>query len=296
MQNTYITKRLTLTELDVVDDVFITKLVNTPEWIQFIGDRNIKTKVDARLFIQKIRDNPKANYWVVKLPGQISIGIITFIKRDYLEHYDIGFAFLSGYAKKGYAYEATLTVLNDVIQDPHHKHILATTVKENKYSIKLLEKLGLRCVNELEHGIDLLWVYSASVDKLLINQVTRDFFDLFTNARQEKPALDKIHSLCLSETIVIKKNTDKEEIFTIDTFLEPRKRILSDGTLKEFEENELTEETVVIGNLAQRFSRYEKKGFLNGNYFEGNGHKLFQYIRTSNGWKINSVIWEDENS
>ena len=91
MQNSYTTKRLSLDELSLTDDEFIVNLVNTPEWIRFIGDRNIKSTGDAKIFIQKIRDNPKANYWVVKLPGKIRIGIITFIKREYLEYFDIGF-------------------------------------------------------------------------------------------------------------------------------------------------------------------------------------------------------------
>ncbi|MEK6783305.1 MAG: GNAT family N-acetyltransferase [Bacteroidota bacterium] len=100
MQNNYLTNRLLLTELNPDDQEIILELLNTPEWIKFIGDRNVKTKEDAREYIQKIIDNPKANYWVVRLRHlQVPIGIITFIKRDYLEHYDIGFAFFSKYAK-----------------------------------------------------------------------------------------------------------------------------------------------------------------------------------------------------
>src|ERR1700712_4843826 len=96
MQNNYYTKRLILNELSLNDKAFITELLNTPEWIKFIGDRNIRTKENAREYIQKIMVNPNIKYWVVKLQDEkTSIGIITFIKRDYLEYNDIGFAFLS---------------------------------------------------------------------------------------------------------------------------------------------------------------------------------------------------------
>jgi RimJ/RimL family protein N-acetyltransferase len=295
MKNNYLTARLILNELSLNDEAFILDLVNTAEWIKFIGDRNVKTQEDARIYIQKIIDDPTVHYWVVKLQEQnIPIGVITFIKRAYLEHYDIGFAFLSKFAGKGYAYEAATEVLNDILNHPHHTHILATTVKENINSIKLLERLGLRSENEIKNGNDLLLVYSITADKLFLNQLTNDFFSLFTNAKQRKPALENIHTMCLPETLIIKKSNDKEEIFNIETFITPRKKILSDGTLTEFEEYETFEDTRVVGNIAQRFSKYQKKGYLNGKYFEGKGHKLFQYIKTSKGWKIVSINWEDE--
>ena len=90
-----------------------------------------------------------------------------------------------------------------------------------------------------------------------------------------------------------KKTGLAEEVYTLQTFIEPRKKLLSDGTLTEFEEMETAEETKVIGNIAQRSSTYKKSGYLNRKYFKGNGNKFFQFIKTADGWKINSLIWED---
>lgn len=173
MQKNYLTDRLLLTELALQDNEFLFELVNTPEWISFIGDRNIRTVDDASMHIQKIMDNPNANYWVVSLQDQqIPIGIITFIKRDYLEHYDIGFAFFSRYANKGYAYEATTIVLRDVVKNPSYTHILATTVNENASSIKLLKKLGLRFEREIKVENELLLLYSGTVEKLFLTPIS----------------------------------------------------------------------------------------------------------------------------
>jgi RimJ/RimL family protein N-acetyltransferase len=142
MEIKYKTERLFLSELCSTDSEFINELVNTQEWIKFIGDRNVRTKEDANNYIQGIIDNPNSNYWVVKLKSDnLSIGIITFMKRDNLEHHDIGFAFLPKYTKNGYAFEATVTVLNDVINKKNHRQVLATTIKENINSIKLLKKI-----------------------------------------------------------------------------------------------------------------------------------------------------------
>jgi len=67
MQYNLTTKRLSLNSLTLNDAEFIFELVNTPEWKQFIGDRNIKTITDANEYIHKLMFNPAVNYWVVKL-------------------------------------------------------------------------------------------------------------------------------------------------------------------------------------------------------------------------------------
>ncbi len=167
MQDSYSTSRLLLNKLALTDIELIFELVNTPGWIKFIGDRNIKSKEDAEAYIQKLVNNPAINYWVVKIRDQhISIGIVTFIKRDYLNHHDIGFAFLPGYARQGYAYEASAVVLNDLMKDPAHAQILATTMKENSNSIRLLEKLGFRFNNEIKMEDEVLLVYAVMTDQL----------------------------------------------------------------------------------------------------------------------------------
>lgn len=143
MKNYFVSDRLSLSPLSIADDGFILELLNTPGWLKFIGDRNVQTLEQARDYISKISKSPTVKYWVTRLRHSgTSIGIITFIKRDYLEHKDIGFAFLPNYAKKGYALEATTAVLNDLSANPEIKSILATTVKDNFDSISLLDKMG----------------------------------------------------------------------------------------------------------------------------------------------------------
>ena len=295
MQTSYSTQRLSLTTLTTDDADFIMELVNTPEWIKFIGERNIKSNEDSIAYLQKIIDNPNVNYWIVNLQQQnIPIGIITFIKRDYLNHHDIGFAFLSKYTRQGYAYEATKIVLADVINNSVHSNILATTIKENYNSIQLLEKLGFNCSHEIEQGGEKLLVYEYGADKLIIDRITKSFFSIFTNTNNQQPDWSLIHQLCIPETLIIKKTEDAESVYSLSSFIEPRKKILSDGTLIEFQEEEISSETKITGNIAQRYSKYKKTGTLNGKNFQEYGNKLFQFIKTKTGWKINSLIWEDD--
>lgn len=170
MQQYYTTQRLRLGWLDVADTDFIKELVNTPGWLQFIGDRNIHTQEEALAYVHRILNAPTVTYWVVRLREESTpVGIITFIKREYLQHYDIGFAFLPAYEGKGYAYEAVSVVLKDLAADPQHDHILATTIKENTRSVKLLEKLGLKFERVIEEGNETLMLYGAPSSQLKLD-------------------------------------------------------------------------------------------------------------------------------
>ena len=163
MQPDYKTARLLLRVIKTDDAAFIFELLNTAGWIKFIGDRNIKTSEDADDYIQKIISNPNISYRVVTLlDNQTTIGLVTFIKRDYLNHPDIGFAFLPSYNKQGYAFEATKEVLNDLLNQPEHSTILATTIPENSSSIQLLKKLGFVFSKQITHEGELLQVFSIN--------------------------------------------------------------------------------------------------------------------------------------
>jgi RimJ/RimL family protein N-acetyltransferase len=74
--------------------------------------------------------------------------LISFLKRDYLEFFDLGFAFLPEYARQGYAYEASEAVLHRMMQDPKHHTVQATTLPSNQASINLLGKLGFQFQEE----------------------------------------------------------------------------------------------------------------------------------------------------
>ena len=58
------------------------------------------------------------------------------------------------------------------------------------------------------------------------------------------------------------------------------------GTLTRFHEAETSESTVVFGNVAHRFSVYEKSGTSSGEPIEAKGMVATQFISTPSGWKI----------
>ncbi|MGX7666367.1 GNAT family N-acetyltransferase [Flavobacterium pedocola] len=126
----------------VQDDAdFIYNLLNTEGWKRFIGDRSIHSIEDAHLYIDKINAAENIEYFVIA-ESNAKMGLFTIIKRDFLDHPDIGFAFLPEFEGKGYAYEAAKAFM-DILTKKHSK-LSAITNLDNYSSIKLLEKLGFK--------------------------------------------------------------------------------------------------------------------------------------------------------
>ncbi|WP_299782180.1 GNAT family N-acetyltransferase [uncultured Formosa sp.] len=143
------TERLVLEELNMSDAPFILELMNTPHWLEHIGDRNIKTLDDAENAIRNphlksYRENGFGFYkLLLKSENLIPIGVCGLIKRPELDGVDIGFAFLPAYERKGFGYESAVEIIKLAKTKFNLKEIIAIVSPENSNSIKLLEKLGL---------------------------------------------------------------------------------------------------------------------------------------------------------
>ena len=142
------TKRLVLSEFFLDDAPFILEMLNDPAWLQFIGDRGVKTLEDAQDYIvnklQKGFKEQGFGMMIVKLKNdETPIGTCGLLKREYLDDMDIGFAFLPNFRGKGYAFEAVSATMSYGKENLGIKHILAFTDADNSASIQLIEKLGL---------------------------------------------------------------------------------------------------------------------------------------------------------
>jgi RimJ/RimL family protein N-acetyltransferase len=143
------TDRLVLRRLSIEDAVFVFELVNEPAFIQFIGDKGVRTLDDARDYILKGPVDSYERYgfglYLCELKDtRASIGICGLIKRDCLDDVDIGFAFLPEFWGRGYCYEAASAVLATGKREFGLDRIVAVTSPDNERSIKVLEKLGMR--------------------------------------------------------------------------------------------------------------------------------------------------------
>nr|WP_299386235.1 GNAT family N-acetyltransferase [Allomuricauda sp.] len=143
------TERLIVRQVGTNDASFLLELLNTPTWLEFIGDRGVNCLSTASKYVE---ENIKSSYiqngfgmYLVQLKDSFEpIGLCGFVKRDYLRHPDIGFALLPKFEGKGYAFEASKAVLNHGRTQLGMQEILAITTAMNLKSQKLLEKLGLQ--------------------------------------------------------------------------------------------------------------------------------------------------------
>lgn len=145
------TDRLILRELDSAADAeFILELLNTPKFIKHIGDRGVRSAEQAREFIDdryraSYREHGYGLYAVDQRSGGSAVGICGFVKRDYLEHADIGFAFLPEFERRGYGFESASAILEYGRDRLDFKRVFAITSQDNDVSGKLLTKLGFSC-------------------------------------------------------------------------------------------------------------------------------------------------------
>ena len=143
------TDRLIIQPTSEEDAKFIFELTNTPKWIKYIGDRNIKSVENAKDYINaKILPQLKrlgySNYTVLRKSDNTKIGTCGLYDRDGIEGIDIGFAFLPDYERMGYAFESANELINVAFNEFGITEINAITTKEKISSQKLLDKLGLK--------------------------------------------------------------------------------------------------------------------------------------------------------
>lgn len=143
------TNRLIISKLTLEDASFILELTNTPHFIKYVGNKNLKTLEDAKNYLKegtlKSYKNFGFGFYKLQLKQEQNktIGTCGLVKREQLDHVDIGFAMLPGFEGKGFGLEASKEILKLAKNTFKLTRILAMTLPTNLNSIKLLEKLGL---------------------------------------------------------------------------------------------------------------------------------------------------------
>ena len=136
-------------------------------------------------------------------------------------------------------------------------------------------------------------VPSADV-RAQLKTVTDEFFRAVSFDSGQMPAYARIRDLFIDDGRLIRGSSDVPEISSVDEFIAARQNMFDSGALTSFAEVEIVETTEVFGNVAHRFSTYEKHGTIQGEAIEGSGLISTQFIRTPTGWRISSMAWDDE--
>ncbi|HEV2353141.1 MAG TPA: GNAT family N-acetyltransferase, partial [Puia sp.] len=132
---------------------FILSLLNSPGWLRYIGERNVKTPEAARAYLENgplrsYRENGFGLMIAVQQSDRRPVGMCGLLRRSDLPYPDLGFALLPEFTGMGYGTEMAEAVLDDGRTRLGFQTVLAITMPENNHSIRLLGKIGFRF---LEH-------------------------------------------------------------------------------------------------------------------------------------------------
>ncbi|MES2589048.1 MAG: GNAT family N-acetyltransferase [Bacteroidota bacterium] len=157
-------KNLNLREFTLADTAFIVELLKSESWLEFIGDRNVKNEQDAENYLlngplKSYAENGFGLALVETKDDKTPIGMCGLIKRENLDHPDIGFAFLPVFMSKGYAFEISKALMIFARKKLKLNKILAITDPKNKASIKLLEKLDFEFEKKIHFEEEELFLF-----------------------------------------------------------------------------------------------------------------------------------------
>lgn len=133
-----------------------------------------------------------------------------------------------------------------------------------------------------------------SRSKAELDALTAAFFRAVSFDEGDSSPYADLYDLFIEGGQIIKNSAPSPEIMTVRQFVEPRQRMVDAGELTRFRESETAEITEIFGNVAHRFSVYEKHGVSAGASIDGRGVISIQFIATLAGWKISSMAWDDE--
>lgn len=152
------TERLRIREMDsALDAEFVFALLNSPKFLMYIGDREVRSVEQAADFIenryrQSYKDHGYGLY-TVELHDGTYLGMCGFVKRPQFEYADIGFAFLPEHERQGFGFESASAMLAHGSKTLGFSRVYAITSRDNDASGKLLAKLGF-CYKGIEEMPD----------------------------------------------------------------------------------------------------------------------------------------------
>jgi ketosteroid isomerase-like protein len=132
-------------------------------------------------------------------------------------------------------------------------------------------------------------------DEAELASVVTAFFVLVSFAAGESPDYAALRALFARDAALVKATTAAPERWTVDEFVLLRRQQVASGELASFCERESSQVTELFGNVGHRFSAYEKRGTRHGGRaFATRGMVSTQFVRTTSGWRISSMAWDDE--
>jgi len=133
----------------------------------------------------------------------------------------------------------------------------------------------------------------AAPDEAAIKKAVDDAYAAISFKQGETPNYDSIKFAFIPQAQTINYIGDTAQILSIDDFVKAFKNYVETSKIQSFTEQEIYGRTDEFGNIAQRISTY--KNYVNSlDVVKERGVNSFQLIKTPQGWKVSSLIWNVE--
>ncbi len=139
---------LRLTDLTLSDAAWLVSVLDNPEFHRFVADRGVRNPADA---VRYLEAGPLASYrshgfglWAVRTADAVPVGIAGLVRREGLDHPDLGYAILPDCRGRGYATSAARLALARAHGPLGLTRVLAIVDPANHASRRVLARLGFR--------------------------------------------------------------------------------------------------------------------------------------------------------
>src|SRR5690606_29794351 len=162
------TPRLILRELNTNDAQIFYKLNLNPNVVQYTGDLPFESVSDAEEFLKNYHPYQDYGYgrWAVIEKDSGEFFGWCGLKFDGKET-DIGFRFFEKHWNYGFATESAKACLEYGFNELNLNEIVGRAIKDNLASIKVLEKIGMKFIKEMEFELHPGVLYRIRKDEFL---------------------------------------------------------------------------------------------------------------------------------
>jgi len=136
---------------------------------------------------------------------------------------------------------------------------------------------------------------SHATEEDAIKKAVDNAYKCISFKKGEKINYDDVKNYFMPQAQMFNFRNDSLEVFTINQFVDLFKSFVESNGITSFYEEEIQGTTDQFGRVAQRMSTY--KTYINSmDTIAERGVNSFQLIKTPQGWKVSSIIWDVESA
>lgn len=127
----------------------------------------------------------------------------------------------------------------------------------------------------------------------MLKELPKEVYKAISFEQGNKPDFDFLVSLFIENGLFINNKGEQPVIKTVPDYVKMIETNIDNGNIVSIKEEEISNEVIEFGNVAQITSKYEL-------VFEGAlgsqtryGVNLFQLIRQNESWSVSSMCWDD---